>query len=307
MKRSALASSVAACICCGLAGPLLAATPVDQPPVTGTATRASPDAQTVAATAPAQQCLSDLRAFHAQMGKSGYWLGASGYGYGYPMGGFGYGYGAPLVGTPVGGVAAGGEIGYRTARPGYEVRTLLAAANILAQNGQQQPCEDVLATTRTIYQRYAADLQRTGMRRADVPGWRHQQIADAKPVTSKSTAFRSDQLIGADVRDPQDQALGSVEDIVMSPKTGKIAYLVIARGGIFGIDESYVPVPWRDFKTTPNVNLLVLDTTKAALNAAPQVNNDKFATGSHFDQQSAKVDAYWKAHLSSTGSTASHG
>ena len=114
MKRSALASSVAACICCGLAGPLLAATPVDQPPVTGTATRASPDAQTVAATAPAEKCLSDLRAFDTQMGKSGYWLGASGYGYGYPMGGFGYGYGDPMVGTPVGGVAAGGEIGYRT-------------------------------------------------------------------------------------------------------------------------------------------------------------------------------------------------
>jgi sporulation protein YlmC with PRC-barrel domain len=175
---------------------------------------------------------------------------------------------------------------------------LVASANILAQHGQQQSCEAVLATTRDIYKLYVADMRSGKLPLVDMLGWRNQLLAAAEPVTSKNTSFRSDELLGTDVRSPQDEALGSVNDLVISPQTGKIAYLVIGQGGIFGIDEKYVPVPWDDFKITPNVNLLVLDTTKGALNAAPQVSHDQFATPGQFDQESQKVDAYWKAQLS---------
>ena len=75
-------------------------------------------------------------------------------------------------------------IGYQNARPGYELRTLVAAANILARQGQQQPCEDVLATTRDIYKLYVADMHSGKMPMVDVQGWRQQQIAAAQPVTS---------------------------------------------------------------------------------------------------------------------------
>jgi sporulation protein YlmC with PRC-barrel domain len=175
---------------------------------------------------------------------------------------------------------------------------LFASANILAQNGQQQSCEDVLATTRDVYKLYAANMHSSGLGMVDVPGWRQQQIAAAEPVTSKSGSFRSDELLDTEVRNSQNEALGSIEDLVMSPQTSKIAYLVIARGGVFGIDEKYVPVPWDDFKISPNLKLLVLDTTQAALKAAPQVSKDQFATNGQFDQESHKVDSYWKAHLS---------
>ena len=199
------------------------------------------------------------------MEKDGYWLGGSGYGYGYPLGGAGYGYSYSLSGQP-----AASATGYQNARPGYEVRNLIASANILARHGQQQRVRGrarddprYLQTLRGRYaQRGSADGGRAGLAKAG-------RSRAAQPVTSKDTSFRSDELLGTDVRNPQNEALGSVDDLVMSPQTGKIAYLVIARGGIFGIDEKYVPVPWEDFKITPNANLLVLDTTKAALDAAP--------------------------------------
>ena len=281
MKRSTLAKSVAACLCLGVVIPLLSA----QTPAPGAASQPSPVAKNAAAIKPAETCLSDLRAFDAQMEKDGYWLGGSGYGYGYRMGGY------------RGAIASG----YQYARPGYEVRTLVASATILARNGQQQPCEDVLATTRNIYKLYVADLHSGGVPMEDMSGWRQQQIAAAQPVAGQNISFRSDELLGTDVRSPHNEALGSVDDLVLSPQTGKIAYLVIGRGGLFGIDEKYVPVPWEDFKLTPNTKLLVLDTTKAAMDAAPEVNHDQYTTPSQFQQQSQKVDAYWKAHLSNKG------
>lgn len=299
MKRPIMASSVAACICLGLAVPSVAA----EPAATGTANPAASATANIAAIQPAKKCLSDLRAFDSKMRKDGYWLGDSGYGYGYPMmDGPGFGYGYPMTG----GLAATAT-GYRDVRPGYEVRSLVAAASILARDGQQQSCEDVLATTRDTYERYVSDMRLRGYPMANVPSWQRHQIAAATPVTGKDMSFRSDELVGIDVRNPQNQLLGSVDDIVMSPQAGKIAYLVIARGGFLGIDEKYVAIPWDDFKVSPNASLLVLDTTRSVMAAGPRVSHDQFATPGQFDQQSQKVDAYWKTHLSGNGTGRTNG
>jgi sporulation protein YlmC with PRC-barrel domain len=315
MKRSTLAASVTACLCIGAVAPLLAAAPPATPAAAPAANAAPPQpaaAVSSAAAAAASRCLGDLSAFDQTMEKDGYWLGASGYGYGYPMGGYGYGYamGAIPAGSAIPVVTPAPAAGaspavvpgrFQDARPGYEVRMLVASADILARHGKDQACEEVLATSRDIYQTYVADMRSGKYPVADVPNWRQQQIAAAQPVTSTTTSFRSDELLGTDVRDPKNVALGSVDDLVMSPQSGKIAYLVIARGGIFGFDQKYVAVPWEDFKITPNGNLLVLDTTKVALDGAPQASHDQFATPGNFDQQSQTVDAYWKAHISDKG------
>jgi hypothetical protein len=40
----------------------------------------------------------------------------------------------------------------------------------------------------------------------------------------------------------------------------------------------------------------VLDTTKAAMEAAPEVTHDAVLTQAQYDLESQKVDAYWAAH-----------
>ncbi len=102
--------------------------------------------------------MSAVRAFTGEMSKQGYWVGGSDFGYGYPMGGYGYDSGMMTAGRPI-----GSTNGYTTARPGYEIRTLVASANILAQTGKKQACESVLASARTLYTRYASDLRDGGI------------------------------------------------------------------------------------------------------------------------------------------------
>ena len=131
----------------------------------------------------------------------------------------------------------------------------------------------------------------------DVSAWRRQQIDTAVAVSGADLNFRSDQLVGAEVVNPQGVDLGSIDDIVMDPQNGKIAYLVIARGGIFGFGKKYVPVPWQDFKAAPGNKLLVLASTKANMDGAPQVKEDQSFQGGAFAAEALKLNAYWVAHL----------
>ncbi|WP_081935632.1 PRC-barrel domain-containing protein [Burkholderia sp. 9120] len=289
MKHSILASAFAASVCFGLLPSPAAAQSAKVTRASGSNTA---DART--SVAPAAKCLSDLRVFNSKIGRDGYWLGGSRYGYGYPVNTAGYGW----YGYPDGDYPASTHVGLQNARPGYEIRALITSANILAQHGQEQSCESLLSTSRGIYKAYVAGLHADQRPLLDRHGWQERQIASAQPVTGQNVAFNSDQLLGTEVRNRQDEALGSVHDLVTSPQSGKIAYLVISRGGILGIDEKYVAVPWGDFAVTPNLGMLVLNSTVSAMDAAPQQKNDEFNAGGHFDQDSAKVDAYWKTSLS---------
>lgn len=242
---------------------------------------------------PARKCLEDLRAYSTLLQKNGYWLHGSGYGYDYPM--ERHDPGAHGTALP-GGTIVADE--YWHARPGYEVRTLIAAANVLAQRGLQQSCEALLSTARDIYNGNAAEPREVeALREANGSDRHKQQIAAAQPVGAFDDTLRIDQLIGTDVFNPSNEDLGSVVDIILSPPTGNIAYLLIGRGGFFGIDERYVPVPWKDFKTPPDTSLLVLNSTERAMDGAPRVKEGHYSAHGDYGNKNDAADNYWKSQL----------
>ena len=189
--------------------------------------------------------------------------------------------------------------------PGYELRTLTLAAHILARNGNAQTCENVLHSAQNLYQHYSSELAAHGVTGASVTQWRQHQIAQARPVTQIKQNFRLQNINGTDVRNRNDKLLGNVNNVVMNPKTGRIAYLLVTYGGgAFGIGSSTTAVPWHDFQATPGLNTLVLNTTEHTLSDAPKVNPSHFANGKATHGIRQQVDAFWQSHLKQSGNTA---
>jgi sporulation protein YlmC with PRC-barrel domain len=72
---------------------------------------------------------------------------------------------------------------------------------------------------------------------------------------------RASKIIGSEVRNPQDQKVGSVKDLVIGdPSSGTISHVVVAVGGVMGMGDKLFAVPFRDLQPVPGKNYLVLST-----------------------------------------------
>jgi sporulation protein YlmC with PRC-barrel domain len=224
----------------------------------------------------AANCLDDVRVFDHQMEIAGYWMGGS----------------ASVIS---GGNDEANSDGFRSLRSSHELRVLVASAVILAGKQQEQRCRDVLASAQEIYRQDGIDKSNSQRPVDDVEDWRRQQIASAQLVSNTLPFYRADEFIGTEVRDPRGAALGRVADVIQLQRTGKIGYLVIDRGGVFGFGNKLIAVPWADFRVTPTATLFVLDTTQAVLDNAPSGYKEYLQTPAAFALQAQKIDVYWTA------------
>jgi sporulation protein YlmC with PRC-barrel domain len=80
-------------------------------------------------------------------------------------------------------------------------------------------------------------------------------------------------ILHADVKSKDGQALGGVEDILLNPNTGKIDFVVLGQGGVLGIGEDRIPVPWKAVSTESDGTLLI-NKDKAQLKSAPSLKKD---------------------------------
>jgi sporulation protein YlmC with PRC-barrel domain len=191
--------------------------------------------------------------------------------------------------------------GFGPRAPSYQIRTLSAAGNVLAHRGEEEACRAVLAELRTAYDEYVGYLQEAGLQPGEIATWRQEQMAAAQPVTELQARgiISVDDVSGREVRNPQDERLGSVDDLIFDPETGEVSYAVVARGGFFGIGEEYVAVPWEQFAIAPGLNVLVLNIDAAQLEQAPAIDPDRFADPQVFTENRERTDEFWRQHRES--------
>ena len=264
----------------------------------------------------ATQCLENLDAFAQRMNEDQFWVSGWGTAWGYGTGTAATGIDAPVAApgataaAPAGTAAIGapatttmaGVDPWASAGPAFgaqsprnQIEVLYGAAYVLAQQGKQDGCEYVLAELTNTYDQYIARLQEAGVNPADVTTWRQEQIVAAQPVDQIQgvSRFTIDDVTGTDVRNLQDEHLGSVSDVILDPSTGQIAYAIVARGGFLGIGRDHVAVPWSQFRATPGLNTLVLDVPEQAMENAPTVDPNNFGDPNTVTQQNQQVEDYW--------------
>jgi sporulation protein YlmC with PRC-barrel domain len=96
--------------------------------------------------------------------------------------------------------------------------------------------------------------------------------ASPKPSTTLSTSkelYTSD-LIGATVKNPEGESLGSIQELVLDPKDAKIKNAVVSVGGLLGIGARSVAIPWQEVTPQSDGKAVVVAVGKEELQSAPE-------------------------------------
>jgi sporulation protein YlmC with PRC-barrel domain len=105
-----------------------------------------------------------------------------------------------------------------------------------------------------------------------------KNIGAAGKKVNVAKSFRVSQLTGMNVKNSEGESLGSVEDIVMDVESGKIAYVALSFGGVFGVGDKLFAVPYNQMKFTHGKEEMyfVLNVPKDRLKAAPGFDKDNW-------------------------------
>lgn len=83
-------------------------------------------------------------------------------------------------------------------------------------------------------------------------------------------------MIGATVQNASGEKLGTIRDLAFEMGSGKLAYVIVASGGILGLGADYHAVPPKGFShETRTARVLTLDVTKEQWESSPKFKKDQ--------------------------------
>jgi sporulation protein YlmC with PRC-barrel domain len=102
----------------------------------------------------------------------------------------------------------------------------------------------------------------------------------------------SEKVTGTTVYNSAGDNLGSIHDLMIDKRGGRVAYAVMSFGGFLGIGEKYHPLPWHVLTYDENKGGYNIDLTADQLRGAPAYSYDEL---SGFGGRTAdeKVDTYY--------------
>jgi sporulation protein YlmC with PRC-barrel domain len=98
---------------------------------------------------------------------------------------------------------------------------------------------------------------------------------DQAGMVKANRILKASDIIGKDVENAAGDDLGDIEDVVIDPDSGRVAYAVLSFGGFLGMGDKLFALPWQSLKSSAkDADKFVLDIDKERLKNAPGFDKD---------------------------------
>jgi len=93
---------------------------------------------------------------------------------------------------------------------------------------------------------------------------------------TKTTVDSAATLVGFPVRSSENEDIACIEELMIDPESGRVAYAVLSLGGFLGFGGKLYAVPWSALELDPDRRVFVLETDKELLAHAPAFHEENW-------------------------------
>jgi sporulation protein YlmC with PRC-barrel domain len=94
------------------------------------------------------------------------------------------------------------------------------------------------------------------------------QMESQHMQTAADTHFRASELLGKSLKSTDGEQLGDLNDLIISSQ-GEINFALVSKGGVLGVGEQVVPVPWNAISRGTQEDELLVNIDKERFDNAP--------------------------------------
>ena len=94
--------------------------------------------------------------------------------------------------------------------------------------------------------------------------------SEAVATDETGSLIAASKVNGTHVYNGQGESLGSIYDVMIDKRSGKVAYAVMSFGGFLGMGEDYHPLPWSVLTYDTEQGGYVVNLDKESLEGAPR-------------------------------------
>lgn len=116
-------------------------------------------------------------------------------------------------------------------------------------------------------------------------------------VREEGDLIRASRVKGTAVYDSDGEKIGTVDDVMLTKRSGEVAYAVMSFGGFLGIGEKYHPLPWNTLAYDTALGGYRVSGTGESYRNAPSFSQEAFEK----DDWDSSTDSYYGDASRDTG------